>query len=289
MKKPVIILLCVSLSMAFLGFIIVAATGFKLPYSKCSTGNVYSKAVVVSENINTSQCDTIRLGMVNSELKIQKVPGNVIKLTYEKYSDSDWDYNFSGSTLSLKRHTKDTFWDWFRFFDDEEKLNHKSNVTLQIPEQAVLSYKINDVNGSAEITGISLKDIDAEMVNSTYRFEQVTCKESASLKNVNGSFQINKSVMESLSFDNMVNSGCDISDSKINSIEAKDFVNGHLKMTGLSDPDSYRVKYDLVNGSLDFNGESYKGSGKIGISKADKTVDFKGVNSDLTLDFSKGV
>lgn len=286
MKKAILVLVCVSTALILTGFAIFAAAGFTF-INKGQPEAIYHDPVQKEQTAGLSQCSRIDLSVVNSQLTIKEYEGTEITLRYTEEFDQQWDYSLSGGVMKLEPHKRLTWGNLFSGFDIFHEWNHsKEEVTLMVPKNSSLSYKLKQVNGSGNLSGFDAESVDISCVNASDTLKEIKLGNETTFKNVNGSFNLTGCTADTLRL-GLTNGGCTMDGCTVGSLTAADIVNADVHISAKGNPDDYGVKYHLTNGSVHFNGEKYSGSGRLGISDAAHRIDFDGLNSDLDVDFTK--
>lgn len=287
MKKVLLTLVCVSVSLMVIGFGIFAAAGFVLPNDNYFSGRYYDSPVTVEQKADAALCRNISIIAVNDSLTVQPYDGSEIDLKYDEQYRNQWDYSFKGSTLSLQPKQQNWFFQMAQGFEWFKHGNMNGHITLLVPKNSSLGYRISQINGQGNISEISADSFSISSVNAQESLENVTFRDNPDFKGVNGSYSLKGCAAHTLNLTGMVNiSSFELADSKVDNVQAGNFVNSRMTISGALNPADYNVHYQLTNGSVRFNGADYSGTGSIGIAGAAHTVQFRGVNSSLEIEFT---
>jgi hypothetical protein len=302
MKKALLILLAISMIFILSGFTLAAAGGYAISRNITYSGNFkrLSEPKTTEKTVDAKSCSKVDLSLVNANLEIVKYDGDQIKLDYEEIYENEWAYSFDGSTMKLKNVRYN---DWssaisgfynflndlktgnfnldldFGIHSDDSDMMH--TVKVYVPEKTDTAFSVSNVNGGIQFNSLQAKSLNVSLVNSSLDVSDSSLADNIKLQSVNGQISMKNVQSPLLSISSVVNAQCTIESPQFNEINASSFVNGGLKLTGVSDPGDYSVSYSLVNGSVTVGGSSYTGSGNI--NGGSNKITFHGVNGDLSI------
>lgn len=301
-KKFLLSLLGVGLGLSLLGVVLIAVGGFRPirelePYvslrsHRSATVTSYDTPRTVSRQVDAAALKSVTLSLANADVQIETGSGSTATLRYDETYAGEWEYDFSGSALTLRSHRYGKSWltDWLmNNLSDSAEGSDAVKVTLSLPAGCAPALSVNDVNGSCTADQTPLQSLQVQSVNTQIRLSGIAAADSIAVHATNGDARLTGCSAPSLNADAMVNAGCTVTGSDFGDIRASGQVNNTVVIEGLKNSGDYSLSYHTVNGSITYNGVSYSGNGVVSGGSAGsgkKSIDYQGVNSSLKVSFS---
>ena len=230
----------------------------------------------------------------NDQVKIIPYTGNVLKITYSESEDSKYEIREENQIVILNKTTKICF-----FCLD---FNFKpTQIIIEVPEDLIMEYNLQNDNGKIEINKIKLLDSTFETSNGRFDLKDITSQNDIKLKTSNGRINLHNVTANKIDLTTSngavelfgVQASQEIlvksSNGKIEfeNLEARsiDFKtsNGAIIGTIIGNAHDYQKNIKTSNGKIEINGDKY--TNELNESSGFNKITAKTSNGSIKIDF----
>ena len=187
MKKISIVTIIIGVVLVIASFVIVEFSGTNMLDSiRDFSEEKQSNLTYEEQTFTTDNLAEINVKTHNDLVKVVSSPDiDQVKVEYYTTDNIKFEINKHDSELSIKKRETNPRW-WFLNFNFDER-----QIVIHVPADSVFDYDLVTSNGSIELTGISVDELDIETSNALVRLDNIKARDEISIETSNAKIDLN--------------------------------------------------------------------------------------------------